>query len=209
VAELFDRAAGDADLSGKALRRLDSHAEELGEINYDGPRSADLVMGHVYNLFGQMGELRVAVRLKGIVARGLEPENLGRFMGEGKAADVARARLAKLAQAYPHEMTKELDLLMDDGWLWSEVKNYNKPFGPGHRSYAKVMKQAKLSCEIRDLLQGDPVIARAFKAAKTEIRLRIYFVQGVTDEGARELEAMGIEVFGPRFPDELMLDEAA
>lgn len=209
LSEHLGRISSEVGVNGRILARIDARAHELLIVDYDGHQSAEPLMGYVRGLIGQLGEIRVAVRLRGVVGRGLKVQDLGRFMGKGPLADAARARLAELRGSHPRELGKELDLLMDDGWLWSEVKNYAEPFGPQHRSFDKVITQAKLSADIRALIEGDPVISRALKAAGTHIRFRSYFIGGVTEEGAQALEKMGIEVFGPRFSQTTFAREAA
>jgi hypothetical protein len=209
LAEHLGRIASEVGLTPKVLHRIEARAHELSIVDYEGPESAEPLMGYARGLLGQLGEIKVAVRLRGVVARGLKVEDLGRFLGKGELADAARAQLKILSGTHGRELGKELDLLMEDGWLWSEVKNYSQPFGPHHRYFEKVITQARLSADIRALLEGDPVISRALKAAGARIRFRSYFVGGVTEEGAQALEQMGVEVFGPRISDLVFVRDAA
>jgi hypothetical protein len=188
LAGLLRKVASDAGPTIKELRRARSHE----------PDSVDEVMGHVRGIVGQLGELKVAVRLNGLAARGLDIQDLGRFMGHGAVGDSARARLARLGATHPRELGKELDLITGEGWVWNEVKNYAEPFSPRHNAFDSVIQQAELTLRIRSLLMKDPVIGRAIREQSGSIRLRIHFVGGVTDDGARALEALGFEVVGPR-----------
>jgi phosphatidylserine/phosphatidylglycerophosphate/cardiolipin synthase-like enzyme len=158
-------------------------------------------MDYTRKLWGEMGELKVSTRVSGLVARGLKVEELGRFLGRGPVADAARARLAALSPQFPQHLGKELDLILDQGLTWGEVKNYSEVLSQDHRFYQKVMEQARHTVQIRELLESDPEIGAALKALGHRIQFRIYLLGGVTDSVARELEALGFEVLGPRYLD--------
>lgn len=201
LSETLGKAAHEVDLSPAALEKVAEKAPVLAALTFGQGEHGDQILDYVSKLRGEMGELKVAVRVKDLVARGLKVEELGAFFGKGNVADLARARLAELSPQYPREFGKELDLIMDQGTLWGEVKNYGGVLSPQHRNFEKVLEQAQLTVEIRKILESDPVIDRALKAMGKHIRFRIYLLGGVTESAARALEDLGYEVSGPRYLD--------
>jgi hypothetical protein len=202
LANSLEKAAHEAGFSQSALNKIQDKMVDWATETYVDGRPADAILDYVRKLWGEMGELKVAVRVKGLVGRGLNVQDLGVFFGKGAVADAARARLAELRPVYPRDLGKELDLILDQGMLWGEIKNYSEVFSSEHRFYNKVMEQAQHTVEIRTLLESDPKINAALIATGKRIHFRIYLLGGVTESAAHELESMGFEVLGPRYLDD-------
>jgi hypothetical protein len=151
--------------------------------------------GYVATLWGEMGELRVAVRESGLLDRGLRVSDLGRLFGTGRAADVARRELSDLAYANGQIFQKELDLLFDKGATWGEVKYFNEPLKVGDFHWDRVTAQIEKAKRLKEILEDSPRIRAAIGK---RIKMRIYLVSGVTPEAAAELEKLGVEVIGER-----------
>jgi hypothetical protein len=199
LANTLGQAAESIGLSPDSLGKFKVKMRDVGQQEYVmGQKYIDMP-GYTGILRGEMGELKVAVRISGLADRGLRARDLGRFFGRGKVADLARARLRELADRYRF-FRKEFDLLLDQGFEWAEIKNYDEVLGHHGMRYDKVVSQAQMSLNIKKILESDPQIRAALKAMGKKIRLRIYLTGGVRENVATELEGMGIQVFGPRYP---------
>jgi hypothetical protein len=162
--------------------------------------SSEEIPGALAQLRGELGELKVSVRLAGVEARGLTVKQLGRFFPKDAVGDAARAELEIMTKEHPEMLLKELDLIMNQGTEWAEVKNYGKPLDRGHQFHDKVLLQARKTVRIKEYLETDPAVSEAFREMGKSIQLRIYLVAGVSEDVAQELEALGFQVFGPRIP---------
>jgi hypothetical protein len=195
----LSKAAHEIRLNDSALRKYAAKAPELASVDYQPGRHFEDFTGYTAKLRGELGELRVAVREEGVVARGAEVEAIGRFFGTGRAADRARAELQLLATRTQGLLRKELDLVFRGGAVWGEVKYYREPLARADGHWETVAAQAAKTLELKRLLEANPAIRAALGGP---IELRIYFVSGVSDDAAAALEAMGYRVLGPRGPAE-------
>lgn len=203
LAKTLRQAAGKLEMSQRSVRRLDKKAAEQWNEPYEGRQSAEGVMDYVAAIPGELGELKVALRVGGLSARGLQVGELAELLAQGRSAQIIRSRFNALRNEFPQYIDKELDLIFAaerDVMRWGEVKNYHEPFTPQHRNYDKVITQAEKTAKIRELLLEDRVIGPILRSQGKRIELRIYFVHGVREDAARALEELGFQVIGPRVP---------
>ncbi|MGK5083882.1 hypothetical protein WDW37_11320 [Bdellovibrionota bacterium FG-1] len=198
LSSTLEKASHEVGVSEGARNHFAEKASALEAIEYvDGSEFEDL-NGYTSKLRGEMGELRAAVRLAGVSERGLRIGQLGRYFGQGPLGDAARAELAALEVGRPEIFQKELDLIFEGGLTWGEVKSYGSRLSRQSQNYFKVMEQARKTVGIKALIERSPAMRAALAQQGRLIELRIYFVAGVTDGVAAELEALGYQVFGIR-----------
>lgn len=197
LANLLRHAAGKIGMSESATRRFAEKMPELSAKIYEpGGKHYHDVASYAAVIWGELGELRVAVREAGLSERGLDVSQLGRVFGKGPMASEARAELRKLVSERPTFFAKELDLIFDQGRIWGEVKYFREPFSHRHNQWSSLIDQAEKTLDLKRALEANGVLRESLGGG---IDLRIYFVNGVTPEAAAHLERMGFAVFGARF----------
>ena len=84
LADTLDKAAHEVGLSQHSLHKIEAKAPALAAVPFTGGESADEILDYVHKLFGEMGELKVAVRVNGLVGRGSRSRTWARFSAEGR-----------------------------------------------------------------------------------------------------------------------------
>lgn len=192
LSRILSDAADKIRFNEGARRRYGTKTARYSGLAFDPNLHVNEISGYASILNGVFGELRVGVRVGGVQGRGLSVAELERVLRPGPFQREATQRLRTLFESNPQVFQKELDLVMGDGRIWSEVKYYPNVLSGGSQ-WKSVKKQAELTLRIKEALEAEPAIMRALGGP---IELRIYIVNGVRPSVAARLEEMGFQVFG-------------
>ena len=195
LSEQIRKTVHELTLSPEAFARYQQKAHELARLSYEPGVHDDLIRGYNGKLQGELGELRVLVRVNDFTARGLKTFELSTLFPSTVRGQAAKAALASHLESVPQYSGKELDLILDGGRVWAEVKTFRDIFSREHRQFRHVVEQLELTQAIEAHLRALPEWRSIFP---DPIQLRIYFVGGITEDAARILESKGVEVFGAR-----------
>lgn len=184
------------EVSQASRARYRQQRARLASSAYNPNKHARDLVSYVSMVPGELGELRTAVRLAGLRAVSVRLNSLGAHFGSGAEAARARRALAGLNRTHRKRLRKEVDLVLGRGRIWAEVKNYSEVVTlENQHVWRKVAAQADRTAELKSLIETRPEIA---EAAGGPIELRIYFLGGISESAALELEARGFQVFGAR-----------
>jgi hypothetical protein len=193
LAKQLRKTRAELNMSSDATARYQIKARDFEQWEYVAGQHDDMIRGYNGKVQGELGELRVLVRVDDFSQRGLKIQDLVQNLG----SSTPRSALSLWSRihATPQFAGKELDLILDEGRTWAEVKTFRDIFSPQHRQFRHVIDQAELTIAIRDYLYQSSEWRRVYPEP---ILLKIYFLGGVTDDAARVLEQMGLEVIGAR-----------
>jgi hypothetical protein len=195
LSQQLQKTANELTLSPDALVRYQHKSQELARLVYEPDAYDDLIRGYNGKIQGELGELKVLVRVNDFSARGLKTFELSQLFPRTPHATGATAALARHLEAFPQFAGKELDLILDEGRIWAEVKTFRDIFSRQHRQFRHVVEQIELTQAIRQHLNELPAWRQIYPES---IELQIYFVGGITEDAARLIEAKGVQVFGAR-----------
>jgi len=195
LSQQLQKTASELTLSPEALVRYQQKSQELARLVYEPETYDDLIRGYNGKIQGELGELKVLVRVNDFSARGLKTFELSQLFPRTPHATGATAALARHLEAFPQFAGKELDLILGEGRIWAEVKTFRDIFSRQHRQFRHVVEQIELTQAIRAHLNELPAWRQLYPES---IELQIYFVGGITEDAARLIEAKGVQVFGAR-----------
>lgn len=183
-------------VSSKANERFRQKMKAIGTVLYRKDSQHEEVKGYVASIRGEIGELKVAVRESNVVLRGVMVHEIADAFTNPSVSATVRKEIQRLASLNGELLSKELDLVFENSRIWGEVKYFRTVMSRGHTSWGKVIKQANLTLNIKSVLERNNEVLSAFGGP---LELRLYFVQGITEDAAQTLEQMGFRVFGPRY----------
>ncbi len=197
-AESLRKSAEALSLDGARLARMREKQRTLSRTPYVAGHTYPELEGYTSLLRGEMGELRVALRLEGVQHRGVTVKGLLSRLGRENGVRV-EAAIERIHAEHPHLLEKELDLVLNAGHVWAEVKYHRVPLTRAHKAWDSMVTQLELTQRIRRLILAEPEVLRALGMRPgRDIELRIYFVNGIEAGAATRLEELGYRVFGPR-----------